>query len=218
MRILPPISLVALRTLVSTVIGAAIGAAIVVALTNTSPGPAPGHPGDRATVDPVGASVGVQGAAFELTNQLANDPAFQIPRVPPIPVAFVADIRETQAPPELWWEELEGLDYRTGAMSDTLAKLNGQVVRVPGFMVPLEDFAEEVTEFLLVPYFGACIHTPPPPPNQMVYVRMDGGRKTKLEWYDPVWVEGPLHIQPIDSPYGAVAFGMVGQRITIYVD
>jgi len=50
------------------------------------------------------------------------------------------------------------------------SELNGSEVKIPGFVIPLEGDANTVTEFLLVPYFGACIHVPPPPPNQIIYV------------------------------------------------
>src|SRR5687768_227568 len=68
------------------------------------------------------------------------------------------------------WRMLAGLDYNTGEMTPALSQANGKRVRVPGYMVPLDDSASGVDEFILVPYYGACIHTPPPPPNQMVYV------------------------------------------------
>lgn len=69
--------------------------------------------------------------------------------------------------------------------------LNGQDVRLPGYLLPLEISGKKITEFLLVPWVGACIHTPPPPPNQIVHVRLDrpyemGGLFT------PVWVTGRL--------------------------
>ena len=55
--------------------------------------------------------------------------------------------------------------------------MNGVEVKIPGFIVPLEENKGEVTEFLLVPYFGACIHTPPPPANQILHVRPQPGRE-----------------------------------------
>jgi hypothetical protein len=51
-------------------------------------------------------------------------------------------------------------------------ELSGQRVRIPGYLLPLEISGTKVTEFLLVPYFGACIHTPPPPPNQIIHVKI----------------------------------------------
>lgn len=114
------------------------------------------------------------------------------------------------------WKVLGELNYLTGEKSPTLEQLDGKLVRVPGFIVPLDDFAEEVTEFLLVPYFGACVHLPPPPPNQMVFVTMKGGRKHKVGWWDPVYIEGPLTIEQYDSFYGAAGFQMVAESVTAY--
>lgn len=55
---------------------------------------------------------------------------------------------------------------------NTVPALDGKLVRVPGFVLPFEYTSSgKITEFLLVPYFGACIHLPPPPPNQMIYVK-----------------------------------------------
>ncbi len=63
--------------------------------------------------------------------------------------------------------------------------LNGQHVRLPGYIVPLEVSEEgRTTEFLLVPYFGACIHVPPPPSNQIVHVTSELGVKVD-ELYQP---------------------------------
>ncbi|MEK9657262.1 MAG: DUF3299 domain-containing protein [bacterium] len=69
---------------------------------------------------------------------------------------------------------MEDLDYQSGKMSESLNKLNNQMVEVAGFIVPLEmdGYIDTVTEFLLVPNPLACIHIPPPPPNQMIYVTM----------------------------------------------
>jgi hypothetical protein len=71
--------------------------------------------------------------------------------------------------------------------------LNGQLVRIPGYVLPLEVAGTKVTEFLLVPYVGACIHVPPPPPNQIIYVKVaknDGYTSDKL--FEPVWVTGVI--------------------------
>jgi hypothetical protein len=104
------------------------------------------------------------------------------------------------------WRLLAGLDYETGKASDSLKKLDGQLIRVPGFIVPLDDADEEGAEFLLVPYYGACVHTPPPPPNQMAFVQMVGKKNVKLALFDAVWLEGTLRITNYDSPYGTVGF------------
>lgn len=107
------------------------------------------------------------------------------------------------------WKTLRGLDLKTGALTSELGALDGKVIRIPGFMVPLDDNQSEVTEFLLVPTAGACIHVPPPPPNQMIYVRMQADAHTKVSW-GPIWLEGKLKIASSDSPYGKVGFEVAG--------
>jgi uncharacterized protein len=69
--------------------------------------------------------------------------------------------------------------------------LEGKLVRMPGYLLPLEYSGKQVTEFLLVPWIGACIHTPPPPPNQMVHVKAD--RPVEYNgMFKPVWVTGRI--------------------------
>lgn len=73
------------------------------------------------------------------------------------------------------------------------ATLDGKTVRMPGFVLPLEYAGKKVSEFLLVPWVGACIHTPPPPPNQIVHVRMVKGAEFESKgMYAAVWVTGKL--------------------------
>jgi len=72
-------------------------------------------------------------------------------------------------------------------------KLSGEHVRIPGYLLPLELSGSKVTEFLLVPYVGACIHVPPPPPNQIVHVKVvqkEGYKNGGL--FEPVWVTGKI--------------------------
>lgn len=75
-----------------------------------------------------------------------------------------------------------------------VAELEGEIVRLPGYALPLEFTEGGIREFLLVPYVGACIHTPPPPPNQMVYVQLD--EEYVLDsLYDPVWITGRIRAE-----------------------
>jgi hypothetical protein len=74
----------------------------------------------------------------------------------------------------------------------TNKELDGSPVRMPGYLLPLEFDGDKVTEFFLVPYVGACIHTPPPPPNQIVHVRTEQGYTTDGGLYTPVWVSGTM--------------------------
>jgi len=90
------------------------------------------------------------------------------------------------------------------------AALDGQLVRLPGFIVPLEmDEEGRVTEFFLVPYFGACIHVPPPPPNQMVYVIMDRGISLD-SMYSAYWISGTMATKQRDTSLGAAAYTLAG--------
>lgn len=136
--------------------------------------------------------------------------------------ARAAEGRETGAisvavaPPPIDWRLLAGLDYLTGKTTDTLKALNGKEVRVPGFVVPLDDFMEDGAEFLLVPYYGACVHTPPPPPNQIIFVQMANKKAVKLTLFDAVWMHGTLKIATVESPYGTVGFTLSGTKMEPY--
>jgi hypothetical protein len=72
--------------------------------------------------------------------------------------------------------------------------LNGRQVRMPGYALPLEYSGTQITEFLLVPWVGACIHTPPPPPNQIVYVKLDEGIENRGR-FTPMWVTGEMTVK-----------------------
>ncbi len=85
-------------------------------------------------------------------------------------------------------------------------KLNKTRVRIPGFLVPIERRGMLIDEFLLVPYFGACIHTPPPPANQIIHVRP--AQPVQGLAMDAVWVSGELETRRVDT-----AVGLAGYRI-----
>ena len=93
------------------------------------------------------------------------------------------------------WSELRKLNYKTGEMPASLRQLIGKSIKIPGFAVPLEgdDGFEYIDEFLLVPYFGACIHVPPPPPNQVIHVILDESVHFEKLFY-AVWITGIIEI------------------------
>ena len=115
--------------------------------------------------------------------------------------------------PEVDWRLLAELDYMSGESTPALKKFDQQVVKIPGFMVPLEDDLKMVTEFLLVPTPQACIHVPPPPPNQMVYIKMKQGIPAAQ---GPIWVQGKFHIATQRSQYGEVSFEVLGEVVEPY--
>jgi uncharacterized protein len=95
--------------------------------------------------------------------------------------------------------------------------LVGQNVRIPGFVVPLEDSRDGMKEFLLVPYFGACIHSPPPPANQIVHVLPRTPAKG-LRSMDAVWITGPLSTVRTDSYMGAAGYRIEAQSVQPYTE
>ena len=95
-------------------------------------------------------------------------------------------------------------------------ELNEKQVKLPGFIVPLEmGDGGKVGEFLLVPYFGACIHYPAPPPNQIVYVTMPEPVEVKSIW-DPVWVTGEMRTESRHSELGSAGYTMAGNLVEVY--
>lgn len=95
-------------------------------------------------------------------------------------------------------------------------ELDGQMVKLPGYIVPLDVTDEgRVTEFLLVPYFGACIHVPPPPSNQIVHVTAELGVLLDA-LYQPFWIEGPLKVEHSSSELAAAGYQMQAQKIYAY--
>ncbi|MCL6416297.1 DUF3299 domain-containing protein [Aestuariirhabdus sp. Z084] len=97
-----------------------------------------------------------------------------------------------------------------------VTELDQQQVRIPGYVVPLEfDDTQVIREFLLVPYFGACIHVPPPPANQIIYVRYPEGLEAD-ELFDPFWIEGKLSIQGYESDLGMAGYSMTADEVSLY--
>ena len=88
--------------------------------------------------------------------------------------------------------EAEAYDEQLAVHNATLVDaLDGQDVEIPGYALPLEYTGTEISEFLLVPYVGACIHVPPPPANQIVYVRFEEGFES-AGLFTPVVVAGRI--------------------------
>lgn len=99
---------------------------------------------------------------------------------------------------------------------NVVEELNGKRIRLPGYVVPF-DFNSDAnySEFLLVPYFGACLHTPPPPPNQIVFVKAEQAANID-NIYDPVWVEGVLKTGRFDSDLANSAYELTLDKVEAY--
>ncbi len=97
-------------------------------------------------------------------------------------------------------------------------ELDGQQVRLPGFIVPVVyNEEEEVTEFFLVPYFGACIHVPPPAPNQLLYATFPPGLHLP-SIYEAYTVSGLLRTEITDNSIALSAYRLDAAVIEHYVD
>ena len=94
--------------------------------------------------------------------------------------------------------------------------LEDKEVKLPGYVIPLEYYGREINTFLLVPYIGACIHVPPPPPNQIVYV--DSKKPwDAMEWWEPVYVTGTLKIENQDfDELAVVGYALYANDIEFY--
>jgi len=96
--------------------------------------------------------------------------------------------------------------------------MNGTNARIPGFVVPLEVSDDQrITEFFLVPYYGACIHVPPPPPNQIIHVRYEEGF-TLDALYNPFWIEGELRTERVENDVASASYVISATHIEPYED
>jgi hypothetical protein len=94
--------------------------------------------------------------------------------------------------------------------------LNGQAVRLPGYVVPLENVKGDLKELLLVPYYGACIHVPPPPANQIIHVVL-ATPAVGIKTMDPVWVSGKLEASRQQTDLATTGYTMNAATIAPFV-
>ncbi|WP_166257491.1 DUF3299 domain-containing protein [Marinobacter salicampi] len=128
------------------------------------------------------------------------------------------DLKLLESMPEI---EHEG----DGPMSLPDEIMTGRVVpemdntpaRIPGFIVPLKTVgkSQRIVEFFLVPYYGACIHVPPPPPNQIIHVTYPEGIELDV-LYDPYWVEGNLTISRTEHDIGTASYAINAEDVVPY--
>jgi len=146
-----------------------------------------------------------------------------------IPALSLADAREIEwndlMPEEdskAWIENQTGIDHSgTGPgevfqSSRTIGELDGQELRIAGFVVPVETTAEgKLEEFFLVPYFGACIHLPPPPANQIIYGRLENPIDMINIW-DAFYMEGTLNVEDVSNDTADAAYTMDVDSLVVY--
>ena len=138
-----------------------------------------------------------------------------------------ADLEAMTNPPEMthdcygWEEQLsnnsEAEAYMNAMQSfDVNPDLINRRVMIPGFVVPIAYNEErKVTEFFLVPFFGACIHLPPPPPNQIIYVTYERGVSLD-HLYDAQVVHGMLTSETMRSDLADSAYRLEAEGVSVY--
>jgi hypothetical protein len=112
---------------------------------------------------------------------------------------------------------MEALDKLRKAWNEApvVPAMDKQHVVIAGFAVPLDAEGTSVHELLLVPYFGACIHTPPPPANQVIHVILPKPAKG-MRMMDTVWVTGTLHVATADTRMGPSGYQLDGESVAPY--
>ncbi len=94
-------------------------------------------------------------------------------------------------------------------------KLNGAYIKMPGYVLPIDMSTAGVTSFIMVPYVGACIHTPPPPANQLVFVDSKKPWPSGMLW-DPVWVTGRMRHELQSTSLADIGYAMDAELIEVY--
>ncbi len=110
-------------------------------------------------------------------------------------------------------------DYEKALTStDIIEAMDGKYIEIPGYIVPVAFNDDQiVTSFFLVPYFGACLHMPPPPPNQIIYIEIEGGFMLE-EFYEPVVVAGQLSVALFEDQIASSAYSMTMDKMRLYYD
>lgn len=98
-----------------------------------------------------------------------------------------------------------------------MEEMDGQAIKIPGFIVPLEFSDDQTTtSFFLVPYFGACLHMPPPPPNQIIFVEYAKGLKLE-SLSEPFWISGVLNNSLVENEMATAAWSMTMYHFDKYL-
>lgn len=199
---------------------------------STTSAPAAAAPEDGPQVgDKIGESDAEQAAK---TSSVAAAAAAALKKEEEIKARGVAEIGWEDLMPEGEEERLQKMyaaqmaalySIQEGSAADTATQIGSfntvdtydeKKVRIPGYTVPFSyDAKAEISEFLLVPYFGACIHAPPPPPNQTIFVRTDKPILLK-DLPQAVWIEGTLHAQKQESDLADAAYVIDLTRVEKY--
>ena len=104
------------------------------------------------------------------------------------------------------------LSSQQPASTGVRSEWNGQMVRISGFVVPIATSGTAVTAFILAPFVGACIHVPPPPANQLVFVTTQDPFESE-GLYAPVNVTGKIAVSTMSTHLAQVGYALAAESI-----
>ena len=116
--------------------------------------------------------------------------------------------------PEAGWMSSRAQQPDSATAPAVVQELDGQRVRIGGYVVALDFDATKIKEFLLVPFIGACIHVPPPPPNQIIYIRAEEGFEVTGQ-FDPVYVTGTIKTARQFTGLAATGYTMDAEKVEL---
>ena len=139
------------------------------------------------------------------------------------PPSYIAEIEDGSAEDQITSQmkntladQEEDAYRRALASTDVNPAMDGQKIRIPGFVVPLEfDEDQTISQFFLVPYFCACLHMPPPPPNQIILVDAPEGVQMSA-LYEPFWLEGEVSTVVTENDMAKSAYAMQLHKLSPY--
>jgi hypothetical protein len=162
--------------------------------------------GSSDTVDLARADDAVRELAWDDLMPADYDPAKVLPDID------ITEMSDTDPRAERYMQMVRDLWNQAPVVQD----LNGKTVRIPGFVVPVDYDDKQVSEFLLVPYFGACIHVPPPPSNQIVHVTTGGAPVPFAGMWDAVHVTGHMRTKHFSNDLADAGYSMEAISIEPY--
>ncbi|MFK7874758.1 MAG: DUF3299 domain-containing protein [Paracoccaceae bacterium] len=95
------------------------------------------------------------------------------------------------------------------------AALDGAYIKMPGYILPIDISPKGVNSFIMVPYAGACVHVPPPPANQLVFVNTETPWPSDNLW-DPVWVTGKMRHELQSTTLADIGYALTADEIEAY--
>ena len=119
----------------------------------------------------------------------------------------------TRPVPEAEWMSLPGTQSEASTAPSVVSELDGKRIRIGGYVVPLDFDMTKVKQFLLVPYVGACIHVPPPPPNQIIYVEAKEAFEVGGQ-FDPVYVTGTIRTRKQSTGLAETGYSMDADAVS----